>query len=279
MFIYNYTVEFLHISVRKLIDLTIVVISTYYILGCFIGSFLFISLFLPRNNMKKIIKQKTVLHVDNHDLVPHKSNDVKHSKLLPSTIRSIIAGPSNCGKTNVMLSLLQHPNGLKFQNVYLYSKSLYQPKYVYLAKLLRPIKNLGYYAFSNSETIIPPIKAKPHSVFIFDDVACDKQDVIREYFSMGRHNNIDCFYLCQTYARIPKHLIRDNANVLILFKQDDLNLHHIYADHVGTDMSFDNFKNLCSYCWRKPFGFLSIFKDNNINDGRYRHCFDKYIYI
>ncbi|KYQ48820.1 hypothetical protein ALC60_12125 [Trachymyrmex zeteki] len=37
---------------------------------------------------------------------------------------------------------------------------------------------------------------------------------------MGRHAHVDCFYLCQTYAKISKHLIRDNANLLILFKQD-----------------------------------------------------------
>lgn len=227
--------------------------------------------------MKKIVRQKVKLNIDNHDLIKNKT--IKHSILLPTTIRCIIAGPSNCGKTNTMLSLLEHPNGLKFENVYLYSKSLYQPKYIYLEKLLKPIKGMGYFSFNASENIIAPSKARSNSVFIFDDVACDKQDVIREYFSMGRHNNIDCFYLCQTYAKIPKHLIRDNANVLILFKQDDLNIRHVYNDHVGTDMSFDAFKNICSYCWRQPFGFLSIFKDSNINDGRYRYCFDNYIYV
>ncbi|EZA55673.1 hypothetical protein X777_04182 [Ooceraea biroi] len=36
---------------------------------------------------------------------------------------------------------------------------------------------------------------------------------MREHFSMGRHSLVDCFYLCQTYARIPKHLLRDNANL------------------------------------------------------------------
>lgn len=227
-------------------------------------------------NKIKVVKPKTSLTVNNHDI--NKIEDIKHSKLLPSTIRCIISGPSNCGKTNTMLSLLEHPNGLKFENVYVYSKSLYQPKYIYLEKLLKPIKGLGYYAFDNGEQIISPSDAKGHSIFIFDDVSCDKQDVIREYFSMGRHNNIDSFYLCQTYAKIPKHLIRDNANVLILFKQDDLNLHHVYSDHIGTDMSFENFKSICSYCWRKPFGFLCIFKDFKIDDGRYRLCFDNYIY-
>ena len=62
---------------------------------------------------------------------------------------------------------------------------------------------------------------------VFDDVACDKQDAIREYFMIDRHADVDCFYLCQMYAKVPKHLIRDNENLLILFKQDGNNLKHI----------------------------------------------------
>ena len=222
-----------------------------------------------------IIQQQTTLSVKNHDI--EQVSTSKHSLLLPSSIRCIIVGPSNCGKTNVMLTLIEHPNGLKFRNIYLYSKSQYQAKYLYLEKLLKPVKGIGYFAFNNSEEILPPAEARQHSIFIFDDVACHKQNVIREYFSMGRHNHIDCFYLSQTYAKIPKHLIRDNANTMILFKQDDTNLKHVYNDHVGTDMSFDKFKALCGICWRKPYQFLSIFKDSKLNEGRYRLCFDKYI--
>ncbi|KAJ8874478.1 hypothetical protein PR048_025338 [Dryococelus australis] len=41
----------------------------------------------------------------------------------------IIAGPSGCGKTCVLLSLLEEENGLRFNTVYIYSKSLQQQKY------------------------------------------------------------------------------------------------------------------------------------------------------
>jgi GTPase SAR1 family protein len=133
----------------------------------------------------------------------------------PSTIRCLIVGPSNCGKTNTMISLIEHPNGLRFENVYVFSKSLFQPKYQYLETLLKPIKGMNFFAFNNLENNIPSSsEVKPNSLIIFDDVACDKQNVMREYFSMGRHKNIDCFYLCQTYTKIPKQLIRDNANFL-----------------------------------------------------------------
>jgi len=56
----------------------------------------------------------------------------KHGEMLPSTIRVIICGPSSCGKINVLISLLKNPNGLRFENMYIYSKSLQQPKFRYL---------------------------------------------------------------------------------------------------------------------------------------------------
>ena len=67
---------------------------------------------------------------------------------------------------------------------------------------------------------------------------------------MGRHKKIDCFYLCQTYAHVPKHLVRDNVNFLAIFRQDEVNLNHIYYDHVNTDMTYIQFKELCSKWWR-----------------------------
>jgi len=120
-------------------------------------------------------------------------------------------------------------------------------------------------------------RARPNSIFVFDDVACDKQDTVKEYFSMGRHSHwVDCFYLCQSNARIPKHLIRDNANLLILFKQDGINLKHVYNDHVNTDMSYEDFSELCCNCWQQKYGFLVIDKDNALTNGRYRKGFNEF---
>lgn len=201
----------------------------------------------------------------------------KHGPLLPNTIRGLVCGPSNCGKTNIVISLLESPNGIRFENVYVYSKSLHQPKYRYLEELLSSVEDVNYFPYSNNSDIISTSDALPNSVFIFDDVACDKQDVIREYFAMGRHSKVDCLYLCQSYARIPKHLIRDNANLLILFKQDGMNLRHIYNDHVNTDMTFDTFNNICGQCWRKKYGFMVIDKDSSIFEGRYRRGFNEYV--
>lgn len=225
----------------------------------------------------RLIKQAKQIVVRNADEEKQKSDyKARHSILLPNSIRALIVGPSNCGKTNVMISLIESPNGLTFKNIYIYSKSLYQPKYCYLKKLIEPIKGLNLYAFSENEKVISPTKANPNSIIIFDDIICGKQDTIREYFCMGRHRNIDCFYLAQTYTKIPKHLIRDNANMIIIFKQDEMNLRHIYNDHVMGDMTFKEFINICSTCWKQKYGFVVISKDDPLSKGRYRKGFGEF---
>jgi len=105
---------------------------------------------------------------------------------------------------------------------------------------------------------------------IFDDVACKNQDNIRSYFCMGRNKNIDSFYLCQTYTHIPKHLIRVNANFIIMLKQDDLNTRHIYRDHIKTNMNYKTFVKICQKCWEDKHGFLLISKDIEMDNGRHR---------
>lgn len=222
------------------------------------------------------VKQPLTLPVKNLDCHTEKEITKKHGALFPNSIRAIICGPSNCGKTNLLISLIVDPNGIRFENIYIFSKSLHQPKYKMLEKILNPIDGLGWYAFSNNNDVPSPSEVKPNSIMIFDDVACSKQDNIRSYFCMGRHNSLDSFYLCQTYSHIQKHLIRDNTNFVIIFKQDDLNLRHIYSDHVNTGLTFDQFRNICMTCWVDKYGFVVIDKDSELNNGRYRKGFDEF---
>ena len=199
------------------------------------------------------------------------TNVIKHSILFPNTIRSIIVGRSGCGKTNLLLNLIYHKNGLKFNNIYIYSPTLFQNAYQHLDQVLSNIPNIGYFKYhTNNSTIPHPTEAKPHSLFIFDDVACDEQKKMQQYFCMGRHKNIDVFYLMQTYSKIPKQLIRDNCNLIVLFEMDTMNLKHAYDDYVNYDMNFETFQNLCHKCWnRRKHGFLTINREKNKNMGKY----------
>lgn len=230
------------------------------------------------------IKQKVTLQIRNVDETLNgnrkKEKIIRHSVLLPNSIRCLILGPSNSGKTNIIISLLENPNGLRFENVYIYSNSLYQPKYMYLKKLLSSIKGIGLFMFSSNDDVIPLEEVKRNSIFIFDDVICEKQNNIRSYFCMGRHKGVDCFYLSQSYAHIPKHLIRDNANLLVLFKQDERNLKHVFNDFgISCDMTFNAFKSMCSKYWLESYGFIVIDIERTPNNGKYRFQFDKFISI
>jgi hypothetical protein len=226
----------------------------------------------------RVEKQPYSIIIKDHDTSTNKFR--KHGKLFEgSSKRGLIIGPSGCGKTNIIISLIEDPNGLRFENLYIYSKSLYQPKYAYLRKLFKSIKEIGYYESENEENIVTPQEVLSNAIIVFDDIVCCNQSVVKDYFCFGRHRNTDCFYLCQTYSSIPKQLIRDNANLIIIFQQDNTNLKHIYDDHINVEMSFNQFKEMCLLCWGEKFGFLVLDKDSNINSGRYRKGFDSYIYL
>ncbi len=229
------------------------------------------------------LQHRDKLYIENIDKLTvdcfTKEGMSKHGSLLPNSVRCIVSGPSNSGKTNTVFNLLTHENGLKFNNVYVFSKSLNQPKYQLLEKILTDVKEISYFKFNANDNIMEPNDVKPYSVFVFDDIACENHDKVKAYFTMGRHNNIDSIYVGQTYSRIPKQLIRDNVNLLVLFKQDDTNLKHIYNDHVGADISFPSFKSMCGKAWSEKFGSLVINKDQPLNQGRYRIGFDKFIVL
>ena len=54
--------------------------------------------------------------------------------LLPSNIRGLIIGKSNCGKTTLLLNLLLQPHWLDYNHLYVFGKSLYQQWYQILKR-------------------------------------------------------------------------------------------------------------------------------------------------
>ena len=226
----------------------------------------------------KFVNQELTLPIQNFDNMCELKSFRRHSDLFGGNCkRAIVVGSSGTGKTNILLTLLTHPNGLRFQNLYLCSKTLSQSKYNYLRYLMKPMTDFFYYECSEIENMVTPCTVKEYSIVIFDDVQCTPQNIIKEFFSFGRHKNVDCFYLCQSYGAVPKHLLRDNCNLIVTFRQDMTNLKHIYDDYVSADMTFDQFQEMCRACWSDPYGFLVVDLDCVKNKGRYRRGFDTYI--
>ena len=210
------------------------------------------------------VQQKTKFPIKS-DKTTKKST---HNKLFPNVIRALVCGPSGCGKTVLMYNLIVQKEGLKFTNLYIISNSLEQEKYRKLQEIFDNVPEVKLHTMSEV-----PQQVEIGSVVVFDDIIDPK---IAPFFSMGRHRKLNCFYLCQTYSKIPKQLIRDNANFIVVFQQDDLNLKHIFNNHVGSDFTFQEFKNLCNQFWQEKYGFLVIDKERTKHDGKYRCKIDKF---
>lgn len=222
-------------------------------------------------------RQNIALPVTNFDSVCQSNSFTRHNNLFGGTCkRIIISGPSGSGKTNTLLTLLLHHNGLRFKNIYICCGSLHQEKYAYLRQVLQEVPEIGYHEYTGVQEMITPDRVDDYSVVVFDDIGTTNLDIVKQFFSFGRHHNVDCFYLIQTYSAIPKQLLRDNANLLILFQQDGTNLKHVYNDHIH-DLTYEQFMNMCRLCWRNTFNMFIIDTDCKFNEGRYRTGFDTYI--
>ena len=198
------------------------------------------------------------------------SCDTNHAPLFPKTIFCIVAGSTGCGKTNLILNLLRNEGLLDYSNIYIYSPTLYQNGYQnlkeYYSTLEERIRKQYGIAFKIARFYDADVAIKDPSeldrmlkhIMIFDDVMLHDQSKIRDYFTRGRHNNVNAFYLCQSLNKIAKHCIRNNANIFILFHQDDKTLKHFHETHISGDMDFKEFKEFCSSAWSGKYGFVVI---------------------
>ena len=65
-----------------------------------------------------------------------------------------------------------------------------------------------------------PLNEYENAIIVFDDILdTSKSKYIDRFFIRGRHNNLDIYYLSQSYFDLPKRSIRDISKKLILFTQ------------------------------------------------------------
>lgn len=230
----------------------------------------------------------------------------KNSPLLPSNIRALIIGKSNCGKTTLLMNFLLEPNWLDYTHLYVFGRSLHQLEYQIIKKGFQsklskqqvgnifrnkteiddPLKLIDDYAlcrgkvngvikaefYEDCAELPDPKMLNVHdkNLLILDDCLLEKQNKAEAYYTRGRHNNCDTFYISQSYFKLPRQTIRENANFIILFPQDSKNIMHIYADHCSVDMDYDEFKTFCKKGWEGKHNFITIDVTSSKENGKYR---------
>ena len=106
---------------------------------------------------------------------------------------------------------------------------------------------------------------------IFDDMLGARNcSQIDEFFTRGRHENLDVYYISQSFFGLPRQSIRNNNDRIILFKQTLRDVESMYYDIGAYDMEYDEFKEMCRVAWSERFNYLCIDMTKNKNNGKYR---------
>ena len=183
--------------------------------------------------------------------------------------RTLIVGPSFCGKTHLLLN--------KLQLIRLYDKE----KQIHIITT-SPGQN-SEAAPRNTNTEIEDISVDEdledrtiqdfqNCCVVFDDMLDTSQKLIDPFFTRGRHNDLDVYYLSPSHFDLPKRTIRNNSNIIILFQQTLKDVQHIYTDIAGFDLSYDEFKSLCKEAWRDKYNYLLINRLEDKNESKYMIC-------
>ena len=71
-----------------------------------------------------------------------------------------------------------------------------------------------------------------------------------------------------------KNTIRNNSNIIILFKQTLRDVILSFHDIAGLDMNLEEWKQLCRKAWENDYDYLQIDRFAKIGNGRYtiRNC-------
>ena len=162
--------------------------------------------------------------------------------------RTLIVGPSFCGKTHLLLNKLQ-----------LIRLDIPEQKICIITRSPEQFCKIEIEDVSVEEDLEDKsIQDFQNCCVVFDDMLDSNQKLIDPFFTRGRHNDLDVYYLSQSYFDLPKRTIRKNSNIIILFQQTLKDVEHIYRDIAGFDMSYDEFKELCREAWREKYNYLLI---------------------
>ena len=171
--------------------------------------------------------------------------------------RTLLVGPSFSGKTYLMLKILSR---ISDRDIYIITKS---PPEQYTNSKIK-IKEINFE--------IKPLNEYENGIVVFDDILGSSNCKFIDHFFRGRHNNLDIYYLSQSYFDLPKITIRNNSNKIILFNQTLKDIEHIYRDIAGYDMNYDESEELCRKSWEDDYNYLCIDRSKKRDQGKYCIC-------
>ena len=223
--------------------------------------------------------------------------------LLPKDIRCL------SGKTVLLTYLLLEPKILDFETLTICGRSLHQKEYQIMKHAFQKRLNksqikvlfqrqkdveseggilkvidqfsgpctgaVSSITFEDDPTKIPDPKSfdsDKKNLLVLDDILDCPQSNVQQFFTRGRHNSVNVFYISQSYFRLCRQSIRGNSNFFIFFKQCKKNLHHIYADLCAIDgLEYQEFADFCSSVWNEsPHNFVTIDLTRPMRCGKFR---------
>ena len=183
---------------------------------------------------------------------------------------TIIVGPSFCGKTHLLLNKLQLIRLCDSEKqIHIITRSPEQNEDVG-SKMKLDVGDFGLVVEEDlGDKIFQDFQ---NCCVVFDDMLDSNQKKIDPFFTRGRHNLCDVYYLSQSYFEVPRRTIRNNSNMIILFQQTLKDIEHIYRDIAGFDISYDDIKELCREAWKEKHNYLLLNRLEDENGSNYQVC-------
>ena len=174
--------------------------------------------------------------VQNEITISHQQPKIENGNNINNN-RTLLVAPCFSGKTYLMIkTLLRIPD----RDIYIITKP--SPEQYTNSK----------FKIKETSDEIKPLNEYKKGIIIFDYILGSSNNrFIDQFFIRGRHNNLDFYYLSQSYFDLPKRTIRNNSNKNIQFNQTLKDIEHISRDIAGHDIIFEEFKEIYRKSWEE----------------------------
>jgi hypothetical protein len=215
---------------------------------------------------------------------PNKNFPLKH----PFT--AIIDGPTNSGKTNIAVHILNESRA--FERLFIVSALADEVLYKFIKHEMTKNGKKDNFIITSSVKDLPTVKQLQktkhlQTLIIFDDLINGEKKELQaavDYYTMGRKASLSSIFLTQAIMPIPI-VIRQNARYLIILKQQDLSdLDRIFQKYVIGKANktpeykekYETVHEMYRDSTKEPHDFLLIDKQAPADKPKFYHGFENY---